>query len=146
MEKVVLPNDVMLDEVSRLLDEGREVVIQPKGQSMLPFIRGGQDSVRLRKPERLKVGDIVLAHFNGNYIIHRIYAIDGENITLMGDGNLQGVEFGTSSEVKGVVTEIITSEGKVTKPSSGIVWRRLLPIRKYLLKCYRKRNCLFCKY
>jgi hypothetical protein len=140
MGKVVLPNDVMLGEVSQLLHEGREVVMTPKGNSMRPFIRGQVDSVRLQRPEELKVGDIVLAHYDGRYVLHRIIKIEGDQVTMMGDGNLQGVEQILKSDVTGVVVEIITPEGKKRKPSSGWIWRKLLPFRKYLLKIYRKWN------
>ena len=140
MEKVVLPNDVVLGEVSRLLHEGREVVMTPKGNSMRPFIRGEVDNVRLQPIGVMKVGDIVLARFNGRYVLHRIIAIEGDQVTMMGDGNLQGVEEVLKSDVAGVVVEIITPEGKRRKPSSGRIWRKLLPLRKYLLKIYRKWN------
>ena len=140
MGKVILPNDVMLGEVSRLLHEGREVVMTPKGNSMRPFIRGQIDNVRLQRPDDLKVGDIVLAKFEGRYIIHRIIDIKGDHVTMMGDGNLQGVEEVLRSDVSGVVVEIITPEGKRRKPSRGRIWRLLLPFRKYLLKIYRKWN------
>lgn len=140
MEKVVLPNNVMLGEVSRLLHEGREVVIMPKGNSMRPFIRGEVDHVRLQRSDKLKVGDIVLAYFNGHYVLHRIIAIDDDKVTLMGDGNLQGVEQVQKLDVSGVVVEIIAPDGKKRKPTSGYVWHKLLPLRKYLLKFYRKWN------
>ncbi len=140
MEKVVLPNNVMLDEVSRLLQEGREVVIMPKGNSMRPFIRGEVDSVRLQQTKELRVGDIVLARYKGHYVLHRIITIDGDKVTLMGDGNLQGVEEVQKSDVSGVVVEIITPDGERREPSDGYVWRKLLPVRKYLLKVYRKWN------
>lgn len=142
MEKELLPNEVMLGEVARLLEEGREVVMKPKGFSMLPFIRGDIDSVALHKPEQLKVGDIALARFNGKYILHRVIALEGDKVTLMGDGNLSGTEKGSRSEVFGIVTEIISPEGRHHKPGKGRWWRRLLPVRRYLLKAYRKWNKL----
>lgn len=140
MGKVILPNDLMLGEVSQLLHEGREVVMTTKGNSMRPFIRGEVDNVRLQRPKELKVGDIVLARFEGRYILHRIIGIKGEQVTMMGDGNLQGVEQVRKSDVSGVVVEIITPEGKRRKPSKGRIWHFLLPFRKYLLKIYRKWN------
>ena len=137
-----LPNEVLLGEVERMLTAGREVVLIPKGRSMLPFIRGEVDKVLLRKsPEsELKVGDIVLAHFEERYVIHRIIALDGDKVTLMGDGNLQGTEQCMRNEVVGKVVEIITPAGRHRKPTRGWLWRKLLPIRKYLLKIYRKLN------
>lgn len=136
------PNEVLLGEVDRMLAEGREVVMLPKGRSMLPFIRGDVDKVLLRKsPESLlKVGDIVLARLESGYVMHRIIALDRNKVTLMGDGNLNGTEHCTRSEVAGTVAEIITPEGRHRKPTSGWLWRKLLPARKYLLKIYRKWN------
>ena len=145
MTKVVLPNEVLIGEVAELLNAGREVVMTPKGNSMLPFIRGDVDNVRLRKPESLHVGDIVLARFGGRYVMHRIIALDGDMVTLMGDGNLQGTEKGSRSEVLGVVVEIITPSNRHRRPGKGLLWRKLLPVRRYLLKFYRKWNKLFGK-
>jgi SOS-response transcriptional repressor LexA len=144
MEGFVSPDDRNLAQVPYLLEEGKVVVLKElKGNSMLPFIHGGKDSVRLRKPERVKVGDIVLAVFDGRPIVHRVIAINGTKVTLMGDGNLQGTEKGNLSEVLGVVDQIISPSGRCRKPNKGRLWCRLLPVRKYLLKLYRKWNKLF---
>lgn len=142
MERVTLPNEIMLGEVARLLGEGREVVFTPKGISMLPFIRGDVDSVKLRQPDTLHVGDIVLACFDGHYVLHRIYALDDEAVTLMGDGNLKGTEHGRLADVIGVVEEVVTPEGRHRKPGKAWLWRHSVGIRKYLLKVYRKWNKL----
>lgn len=143
MAKVVLPDEVMLDEVARLLEAGRDVVFVPKGRSMLPFIRGEMDQVVLRKAEDVSVGDIVLAKIDGRYVLHRVYAIDGKQLTLMGDGNLQGTEQGTVDDVAGKVVEIVTPKVRHHRPGKAWLWRHLLPLRKYLLKCYRKWNKWF---
>ena len=144
MEGFVSPDDQNLAQVPRLLEEGKVVVLKKlNGNSMLPFIRGGKDSVILRKPEGIKVGDIVLAVFGGRPIVHRVIAINGTKVTLMGDGNLQGTEKGDLSEVLGIVDQIITPSGRCHKPGDGQLWRRLLPVRKYLLKVYRKWNKIF---
>lgn len=144
MEGVVSPDDQNLAQVPHLLEEGKVVVLKElKGNSMLPFIRGGKDSVRLRKPEGVKVGDIVLAVFGGRPIVHRVIAINGTKVTLMGDGNLKGTEKGDLSEVLGIVDQIISPSGRCRKPNKGKLWRRLLPVREYLLKIYRKWNKLF---
>ena len=144
MERFESSDDMNLAQVPQLLEEGKVVVLkQVKGNSMLPFIHGEKDSVRLRKPENVEVGDIVLAVFHGRPIVHRVIAIDGTKVTLMGDGNLQGTEVGDLSEVLGVVDLIIPPSGRGRKPSKGRLWRRLLPVRKYLLKVYRKWNKVF---
>lgn len=144
MERTLSSDDANLTQIPQLLEEGKVVILKrPKGVSMLPYIRGGVDSVKLRKVEGLQVGDIVLALFRGRPIVHRVIAIDGNKVTLMGDGNLQGTERGDISEVLGIVDEIITPSGRHRKPGNGRLWFRLLPVRKYLLKVYKKWNKIF---
>ena len=79
----------IIEEAIRLAREGVRVTFPVKGQSMLPFIIGGKESVILRGPGGLvDVGDVVLAWVDGNrYVVHRIIRIDGKHVTLMGDGN-----------------------------------------------------------
>ena len=138
MDKRVLPHDILLGEVAAVLSEGREVVISPTGNSMLPFIRDGRDRVVLRKQDDLAVGDIVLMYTGGRYILHRVIEIDGEQVTLMGDGNLKSVEHGTRAEVIGTVTEILRPGGRSVRPGTGRFWRVLKPVRRYILAIYRR--------
>ena len=122
------------------LREGKMVQLAPKGISMIPFIRGEQDKVLVRKEETVGVGDIVLVFYRGNMILHRVYAIDGPRITLMGDGNLQGTEVVDAEEVLGTVLQIIKPNGRYLKPGKAWLWRHLLPCRRLLLKINRKWN------
>lgn len=139
MDRKVISNDILFAAVKDLVDEGKSVTIRPKGDSMLPFIRSERDSVTLLKPDRpLEVGDIVLFRYKERYVLHRIYAIDGERITLMGDGNLVGTEHCTASDVIGLVTEIIKENGRSIKPGKGRAWRALRPVRRWLLAIYRR--------
>ena len=138
MDKRVLPNEILLGEVAAILREGREAVITPTGNSMLPFIRGGRDRVVLRKQDEIAVGDIVLMYTGGRHILHRIIEIDGERVTLMGDGNLKSVEHGTRADIIGTVTEIIRPDGRSIQPGTGRFWRTLKPFRRYILFIYRR--------
>ena len=54
----------IIEEAIRLAREGVSVTFPVKGQSMLPFIIGGKESVVLRRPEVIDVGDVVLAWGN----------------------------------------------------------------------------------
>ena len=119
------------------LKDGKVIVLVPQGISMLPFIKGGVDQVYLLKKEKVAVGDIVLVECHGKHILHRVYAVDGEKITLMGDGNLEGTEQVAADEVMGTVVEIV-HDGRHLKPKKAWLWRHLLPIRRYLLKIHRK--------
>lgn len=119
------------------LKDGKVIALVPQGISMLPFIKGGVDQVYLLKKDRVAVGDIVLVEYHGKHILHRVYAVDGEKITLMGDGNLEGTEQVAADEVLGTVVDIVHN-GRHLKPKKAWLWRHLLPIRRYLLKIHRK--------
>ena len=123
------------------LKDGKVIALVPQGISMLPFIKGGVDQVYLLKKDRVAVGDIVLVEYHGKHILHRVYAVDGEKITLMGDGNLEGTEQVATDEVMGTVVEIV-HDGRHRKPKKAWLWRRLLPARRLLLKLNRKWNKL----
>lgn len=137
MDKRTVANEVLLEEAAALMLEGREVTLTPLGSSMLPFIRGGKDAVRLRKNPTVAVGDIILVRLPGRYVLHRLIRKDGDRLTLMGDGNIAGTETCTTADVLGTVTAIQRS-GKEINPGDGRLWRRLLPIRRYILAIYRR--------
>ena len=139
MEKRILPNEILLAEAGALLAEGRDVELSVKGNSMLPFLHNERDSVLLRKLPQIEKGDVVLAEIAPKrYVLHRVRAIDGERLTLMGDGNLRGTESCTRSEVLGTAVEFIFPGGKRRKPGKARLWRALRPIRRYLLFIYRR--------
>ncbi len=119
------------------LKDGKVIALVPQGISMLPFIKGGVDQVYLLKKDRVAVGDIVLVEYHGKHILHRVYAVDGEKMTLMGDGNLEGTEQVAADDVMGTVVEIV-HDGRHLKPKKAWLWRHLLPMRRYLLKIHRK--------
>lgn len=141
---MTIPNDKFATEIGRLMAEGSEVVFKPKGVSMLPFIRGGRDSVVLRKPSSVKAGDIVLAKTDDSrYVLHRIIKAEKGRLTLMGDGNISGHEHCTDSDVLGVATKIIRDGKEIDCQSPEHLkkvkrWTRLLPVRRYLLAIYKR--------
>ena len=139
-------NDVVIKESIGLLQEGRRVVLSVNGGSMYPFIIGGKESVELVSPQSpLKVGDVVLAWVDGtHYVIHRIVGIDGNQVSLMGDGNIKGVELCTKDEVAAIAEYVISPKGKrrylYTKGRVRFarLWRKMLPVRRWILAIYRR--------
>ena len=136
---------VIIEEASRLVSEGVCVTLPVNGQSMLPFIIGGKESVILQKPENLKVGHVVLAWVDGNhFVVHRIKAIDGTAVTLTGDGNLGGLEHCQLSDVRALATHVVDAKGRkhdlYTKwRMRGIyLWNKIFPLRRYILGVYRR--------
>ena len=139
MEKRTLPNEILLAEAGALLAEGRDVELMVKGNSMLPFLVDERDSVRLRKQPDVEKGEIVLAQIApGRYVLHRVRAVEGERLTLMGDGNLRGTESCKKSDVLGTVVEIIRQGDRRHRPGKGRWWQWLKPLRRYILFIYRR--------
>ena len=132
-----VPNDILIPEIAKILNEGHQVLFTPGGVSMRPFIEGGRDAVLLKKADECHVGDILLCRVGGTYVLHRLIAIEGEHLTLMGDGNLQGTEHCTKADIIGKVMEIRSPKGRLKPRTRGWIWRKLLTWRAFLLKVYR---------
>ncbi len=135
----------VIEEALRLVQKGVTVTFPVTGQSMLPFIIGGKESVILHAPGLTAVGDVVLARVDGNrYVVHRIINIDGDRVTLMGDGNVKGTEHCLLKDVKARVTHVVSADNKKRDLYSrwrmfgAKVWYWLRPIRRYLLAIYRR--------
>jgi hypothetical protein len=94
------------------------VVIPSKGNSMLPFIRPETDEIELSSIDNKSIQkrNIVLAKTDeGNYVIHRIEKIDGDAITLRGDGNLTTREYCKRNNISAEVTAILRKNRKIKK-------------------------------
>lgn len=140
-----MTDEVIIGEAIRLVQEGVSVTLPVGGNSMLPFIIGGKESIILQRPEALQVGDVVLAWVDGSrYVVHRIISIEGELVTLMGDGNIVGKEYCTLGDVKAKATHVVDAQGKIHylynrwRKQAVQLWRGLRPIRRYLLAIYRR--------
>ena len=144
MKKIVVPNEALVREMVSLLEDGKEVNFTPKGMSMLPFIRGERDSVLLGKPLDLRIGDIVLArHSGGSCVLHRITGMNGDNVVLMGDGNIAGREYCSRNDVMAKAIRILRNGKEIDCTSFSHrflswIWKIMLPVRRYLLAIYRR--------
>lgn len=142
-----VPNDILIPELARLLDEEKEVRFTPSGISMRPFIEGEKDSVILAPLKQdPKIGDILLARACSInrciYVLHRVIRIEQDKTgqatyILQGDGNLQGEEQCTLADIIGIVKRIEYPSGKRKRMPVAYIWRKLIKQRKYLLKIYR---------
>ena len=143
MDRITVPNEVLIPEIGKLLSEGREVEFRPKGNSMLPHIRQDRDNVVLFKKEQVSKGDIVLADLGGRYVLHRVIRENGDVLILKGDGNVRGTEKCSRKDVLGTVVRIIRSGKRSVKPGKARFWIALSPVRRYLLAIYRRMpKCL----
>lgn len=142
---MIVPNDILFAEISELLKEGKTVNFKVKGVSMLPFIVGDRDSVSM-KALPFEEGDAVLAQLPSSvYVLHRVLKIEGELVTLKGDGNLQGTEHCRLEDVRGKVLAVLKKGEKRVEVDTLSYKKRVscwnsLPyiIRRIYLAIYRR--------
>lgn len=137
----VVDNARLLPVVVELIHEGHTVTLPLRGNSMRPFLCHKRDKALLTAvPERLSVGLPVLAEVApGHYVLHRIVGINGNHITLLGDGNVKP-EHCLRQNVVALATAFYR-KGR-TRPDSitslkwraySALWMRLRPVRRQLL-------------
>lgn len=137
---VQLENAAFLPHVTALISEGHTITLPLRGRSMRPFLEDGRDKALLAAPTDIAVGDAVLAEIlPGHYVLHRIIGIDGEKVTLRGDGNLAD-EYCRLEDIRAKATGFYRKGRTKLDSTNGlkwrlysVVWTRLYPIRRYLL-------------
>lgn len=140
-----LANAKFLPHVVALLNEGHTVTLPLRGFSMRPFLEDGRDKALLKKAKTVSVGDAILAElYPGHYVLHRIISIEGNDITLRGDGNLSEEQCHLN-DVRAIAIGFFRKGRSEADLTTGwkwriysAVWTRLFPIRRYLLFIYRK--------
>lgn len=144
IKRIHFQNEVLIPQIITLLDSGHTVTLMLRGISMRPFLEDNRDKALLKKAEKLKVGDVVLAEISAKrYVLHRITEIEGERVVLMGDGNL-GTEQCRISDIHGYAVGFYRKgRNKMERTDSvkwktySFLWMHLRPIRRYLLFLYR---------
>ncbi len=138
-------NELIIPEIIKMLNQGHSMTIGLRGYSMRPFLEDRRDKALLTKASTISVGDVVLAEIAPKrYALHRIIKINGDNITLRGDGNLN-TEYCNRKDIYGFAEGFYRKgRNKLDSTSSckwriySIIWTRLFPVRRYLLFAYRK--------
>ena len=75
--------------LKQCFEKGGNITLFPKGTSMLPTIVQGKDSVVLSKCEKItKNGIYLFKRPNGEFALHRLIKIKGENLIFCGDAQL----------------------------------------------------------
>ncbi len=116
-----------------MLREGKSVKMNVLGQSMIPFLRSGQCiTIRPTLPNDIRRGVIVLAQVSKQkYVVHRVYKIDSEQITLLGDGNVNP-EYVRREQICGTV------DSSPFEQRLARLWQWMRPLRRYPLAVLRR--------
>lgn len=146
IQTVMIPNAILIPEIVKQLGEGETVTLPLRGFSMRPFLEDGRDKALLEKPKAMpKVGEPVLAEIAPkHYVLHRIVKIEGENVTLLGDGNLRP-EHCKLADIRASVIGFYRKGSDKLDYTNGKKWLRysklwmaLTPVRRWLLAIYRR--------
>lgn len=147
MKNIKIPNNILIPDIKNKITQYGNATIRVYGYSMRIFLENGRDKVTLTRPEidKLQKGDVVLAEIAPQlYVLHRIIRRNGNHLTLMGDGNVQGTEECDVNSVIGIATAFYRKNRE--KPDLATskkwkiysrVWLTLTPIRRWILAFYR---------
>ncbi len=143
--ELTLENDRLFPFIVSLLNEGHTVTLRLKGNSMRPFLENERDDALLRRATEVVEGEPVLAEIApGHFVLHRVVKVEGDEVTLLGDGNLS-VEHCHRADVRAQVIGFYRKGSKTLTPITSrkwryysFVWTHLRPIRRYLLAIYRR--------
>ncbi len=152
IREVVIANEVLLPTIIALLNEGKTVTLRLRGISMRPFLEDNRDCAVLRKSTDPKLWEPVLAELpNKRFVFHRIVKIEGDHVTLRGDGNI-GVEHCKLSDIKAQTVGFYRKDRKKLETldswkwkAYSCLWTRTLPLRPYILAIDRRLNRLMAK-
>lgn len=129
----------MMEPLLGLLEETDAVPLVISGNSMTPFLVHGRDTVYLSKPEEpFRRGDMLLyRRRNGAYVLHRVYRVDGDCLTMVGDGQTV-LEPGICRDQILARVTAVGRKGKLLESGSfwwnffEKVWIRMVPVRPIL--------------
>lgn len=126
-----------------IAEEGKVVSLRIAGSSMSPFLCHERDWIYFTKPDRaLRRGDMVFYQRDtGQYVMHRIYQIRGEEYYMLGDAQTC-VEGPLRREQIFALIVQVKRKGKILRPGNfwweffGRVWIRMRPLRPLASRLY----------
>lgn len=148
MKSLSLPNEQLIPEIKKLIDDGYVTTFRVRGFSMRPFLEDCRDKVILSpcRPEDVRSGDVVLAEIAPrHYVLHRVAARSGDRLILKGDGNVHGTEQCSIANVIGIATGFYR-KGRTTPDTTcsrkwklySMIWPSSPFLRRWLLAFHRR--------
>lgn len=137
---------IWFDRVKSMLSSGDIVEFSPKGHSMWPALRPGQDIISIRSADEYSRSDIVLALCDRPHgvFLHRIMKFQDGKVILMGDSNLYQIETCVPKNIVGKVVAISRNghdiSGSVTARLLSYVHRLPAPLRRLAVRILNLRK------
>ena len=118
MNKISMDLETIYPIIEEVLGTGGEFRLYPRGTSMLPMIRQGEDSVVLCSLGDVSVNDVVLyKRDDGSFVLHRVVKIKGDEYIMCGDNQFE-LEYGiTRSHLLANLSCFYRGDTKVTLDS-----------------------------
>lgn len=144
MSPRTLPAAVLMPEYESLLRDGAELPLVISGESMLPFLRPGRDTVYLKQPDApLQRGEIAFyRRSDGSYILHRVYRAVPGAYWFLGDAQTR-VEGPLPAQCVFAHVTAVRRGGRLILPGQ-LLWRIFsgpwlehVRLRPRLLRVYR---------
>ena len=135
-----IPNNIFFAEIQAQIQQGKKVKIRVRGYSMMPFIRNNDEALLIPPtPEHIKKGTPVVALTDEmGIVLHRIYHIEGNRITLLGDGNVNQFEHTSPDRIIATVSHYYRGKHTIKVNSwymylIGRLWMAAHPWRRKVL-------------
>ena len=133
-----------LTVLRELVEDGNSVSLNVSGMGMFPFLEHERDTVYFETPKHkfAKGGYCIFQRRNGQYVMHRIYKVKGDEYYIVGDAQRVIEEPVQKDQIFAIVTQV-KRNGRILMPSSMTwkfferVWINLLPYRGVLMLPYR---------
>lgn len=137
----------IIDRFEEAVEYGECFQMRVDGHSMLPLLGLGHDTLIIRRTRTDEpiVGRIAMYRLEANhYITHRVARVEGNMVTMLGDGRITYDEPITRDMIIGVVEGVIREDGS-TLSCTSTLWRlreRLwlmqpIALRRYTLAIIR---------
>lgn len=138
-------SNLLLEEAVVVLQEGKNVRLYIRGNSMFPFLRDGKDVLELCPPgdKALRRGDVVLFRYGGKLLLHRIIALQGDHFIMQGDSCWQSKEKAVRADIFAILFAVRYPDGRIRYCQSfswrfySALWLYFRFIRPYLLAVLR---------
>lgn len=147
---IKLPSGELFPFMEEYMKDGREIIIQARGNSMFPLMRNDKDSLKLAGADfsDIRKYDVVLIRrTTGAYIIHRVCKKTKDAFYMVGDNQTE-IEGPLYPDQLLAVTVEVYRGGRTIKRGSALwniyarLWMFLRPVRKpvlaVLMKVYGK--------
>ncbi len=135
IKRLRVSNELFFEIILKELNVGKTVKFNVTGNSMLPFLRNG-DQVIIKRPlmSEIGIGSIVLASYQEKIILHRVVKIKNDIYYLAGDGNLDQVEEVNVRDLlayvlKGMRGYKELNLNTIFSKKLGIIWYHIRPLR-----------------